>query len=294
MSTPLRQADEPPDWVVVQRLIDGQRVTATTADVAQAAIALHRRSLSLSAIAERLGEHPRQISRWICRHRKSQPLAAAGQLRHAEAAGRLQLAPAAPAALAARGVRVARVPVDRLRFHPNNIRSELGDLRQLTASIKAHGVLCPLMAHSCDSYLQLLHGHRRLAAARLAGVRSVPVLIVDQHENDEAIALMLAENLTRAGISRHDRRAAVRSLLDQHGHTGAGIAARLGVTADTVRRWAAGDEPNGPRGAGRRQRRLYGTAVLRIVEQWTDRAAGGLTADQAQQLLAELAALATP
>ncbi|HEY3263314.1 MAG TPA: ParB/RepB/Spo0J family partition protein [Pseudonocardiaceae bacterium] len=190
----------------------------------------------------------------------------------------------------ARGARAA----DRLRFHPNNIRSDLGDLRQLTASIKAHGVLCPLMAHPCGSYLQLLHGHRRLVAARLAGLRSVPVVIVDQHENDEAITLMLAENLARADVSRHDRRAAIRRLLDEHGHTTTGIAARLGVTADTVRRWAADDGHSRPLTAHHRRRRVPGASVLRIVERWTDRAGGGLTADQAAQLFAELAELATP
>jgi len=285
--TPLRQAGDS-DWVVIERLIDGQAVPAAPADVAHAAIALHQRGVSAPAIADRLGEHERQVQRWISRHRKGQPLSSAGRPRNADATARLRLA------ALTREPRVARVPVDRLRFHPHNVRSNLGDLRQLTASIKAHGVLCPLMAHSCGSYLQLLHGHRRLAAARLAGLRSVPVLVVDEHEDDEAIALMLAENLMRAGLSRHDRRAAIRTLLDEHGHTVAGVAARLGITADTVRRWAADDEPSNQPGTARRHRRVYGTAVLRVVEQWTERAGGGLTADEARQLLAELAALATP
>ena len=56
-------------------------------------------------------------------------------------------------------------------------RASLGDLRELAESIAHEGVLVPLMAERRGSMLQLLHGHRRWAAARMAGLATVPVVV---------------------------------------------------------------------------------------------------------------------
>lgn len=259
------------DWVVVERLIDGQPTPATTAERAAAAAQLQRRGLSRTRITEQL----RRRAATLAGH----PRPANGH-------------DAEPQALAVatgdRVLRVARIGVDRLRFHPRNVRTDLGDLRSLTASIAAHGVLCPLMAHRHGTHLQLLHGHRRLAAARLAGLRTVPVLIVEPHDDDEAITLMLAENLQRAGLRHTERRTAVRALLDEFDHTASGLARRLGVSPDTIRRWAADDEPTRRRRPSHHRRRIPAKTVLTLVDTWADRAAGGLTAEQAAALLDQL------
>lgn len=141
------------------------------------------------------------------------------------------MAPAPAVARAPRAPRpdapaVANVPLDRLRAHPRNVRTDLGDLRELADSIRHEGVL------------QLLHGHRRWAAAQLAGLAKIPCVVVGTRDTDEAISIMLAENLNRAGLSKDDKRAAVRSLRDEFGHTVEAIAARLGVTATTVYEWS--------------------------------------------------------
>lgn len=190
------------------------------------------------------------------------------------------------------GVHIARVPVDRLRYHPRNVRRELGDLRELTASIRAEGVLCPLMAHRHGQVLRLLHGHRRLAAAQLAGLRAVPVVIVAERDDDEAISLMLAENLHRVGLDAGERRVALRALLDEYGHTPAGLAARLGVSPDTVHRWAA--DPNTPPRAGRQRQRIPATRLRELVELWSEPARRGLSPEQAGALLDQLRLLLAP
>lgn len=280
MTAMAREVEPDVDWVVVQRLMDGQTVPASPAERAEAAVQLRRQGLSSKRIAERLGRHERQIQRWLAPSRRETPsLGARPAERHDDhapaAAERDEPTP-----------HVVRIGVDRLRFHPRNVRNDLGDLRSLTASITAHGVLCPLMAHRHGTHLQLLHGHRRLAAARLAGLRTVPVLIVQPHDDDEAIALMLAENLQRAGLRHTERHTAIRALLEEFGHTTSGLARRLGTSPDTVRRWAAGDEPRRPRPA--RRRRIPASTLLALADTWTDRAAAGLTAQQATQLLDQL------
>lgn len=145
---------------------------------------------------------------------------------------------AARAAVHPRGdAKVARVAVDRLRANPHNIRTDLGDLRELAESIRHEGVLVPLMAEDCGSYLQILHGHRRWAAAQIAGVRRVPVVIVDIHEPQDVIFVMLAED-KKEPVDSADKRRAIRALREQFGMTWQAIADRLGVTPTTVRVWA--------------------------------------------------------
>lgn len=137
---------------------------------------------------------------------------------------------------------LARVPLQALRFHPRNIRTNLGDLDELTASIRAEGVLVPLMAHRTPGGgLQLLHGHRRWAAADLAGLRTVPVVILEQHLTDgEAILLMLAEDKKEA-VDAADRRRAVKALRDEFDFDDESIAERLGLAdTDALNAWLAG------------------------------------------------------
>lgn len=139
------------------------------------------------------------------------------------------------------GAPVVQVPMQHLRFHPRNVRSNLGDLTALVESVRQEGILVPLMAEKLPGGgLQLLHGHRRWAAADLAGLRRVPVAIVPAHTPDEAIMLMLAENTGRATVEPGDLQRSVRALRAEFGWSVGAIAARLGVPEATINGWGAG------------------------------------------------------
>ena len=75
---------------------------------------------------------------------------------------------------------VAYVPLERLRTHPDNVHRDLGDLRELVESIRQQGVLLPLrVEHRPGSeVLRIRAGHRRAAAAELAGLPKVPCVVV--------------------------------------------------------------------------------------------------------------------
>lgn len=138
---------------------------------------------------------------------------------------------------------VANVQLDRIHFHPRNIRKDLGDCRELAESIAIHGLLQPIRAERRGDHLRLLAGHRRVAAARLAGLKKVPCVIVDEHTDDAAICVMLTENLNRSGLTPEDKRDAVRTLREEFKLSAREIAERLGVSQVTVYNWAKPDEP---------------------------------------------------
>lgn len=169
---------------------------------------------------------------------------------------------------------VANVPVDKLRAHPRNVRTDLGDLRELADSIRHEGVLVPVMAERRDSgTLTLLHGHRRWAAAQLAGLVKIPCVIVGSRDTDEAISIMLAENCNRAGLSRPEKRAAVRALRDEFGHTVEAIAARLGVSQATVYKWSRDDDhmdrkKRSPATRARQHARVGPSRIHDLVGRW--------------------------
>lgn len=154
---------------------------------------------------------------------------------------------------ARRSPRASRVRVEDLRANPCNIRTDLGDLRELTESIRYEGVLVPLMAEERGSYLQILHGHRRWAAAQLAGVTRVPVIVVGRHTAAEAMLVMLAED-KKEPIDRADRRRAILALREKHHMSWQDIADRLGVTCGTALNWAGQKRDNAPTGQHRNDR----------------------------------------
>lgn len=135
-------------------------------------------------------------------------------------------------------VRVGRVHVEDIRFHPHNIRRDLGDLRSLADSISRYGVMQPVvLEQNCDHY-RLRAGHRRVAAARLAGLARIPALIhVEMLDDDEWLIHSVQENVMRRGLDA-DERADVINALREHECTWTGIAEAFGVTQATIKKWA--------------------------------------------------------
>jgi len=88
------------------------------------------------------------------------------------------------------------IPIDRLRPNPNQPRKDLGDLRDLTHSIREKGVLEPLLVRhdDDDDMYTIITGERRFRAARSAGLSEVPC-IERVADGAEMMELALIENL---------------------------------------------------------------------------------------------------
>jgi ParB family chromosome partitioning protein len=124
------------------------------------------------------------------------------------------------------------MPLDSLRPNPLNPRGNLDavGLQDLADSIRAQGILQPLLV-TLDGVV--VAGHRRLAAARLAGLSSVPVIARDL-DTVQQQEIILVENLQRQDLSAVEEARAYSQLLDG-GHTTAQLARRVGVPAARIK-----------------------------------------------------------
>lgn len=163
---------------------------------------------------------------------------------------------------------VALVRLIDVDFHPHNVRQNLGDLRTLTASIKRHGVMQPVVVEKHKGRLRLRAGHRRTAAARLAGLTRIPAVIhAEALEDDEWLIASVQENVHRQGLSKAERKRTVQALLDL-GCSKEGVAEAFGVSLSSVRNWLSSEEG---RPARKSPTPLRKTELARRITDWRAR-----------------------
>jgi ParB family transcriptional regulator, chromosome partitioning protein len=102
-----------------------------------------------------------------------------------------------------------------LHDHPSNVRDDLGDLNELTASIRQVGVLKPLVVVPTDDGHRILTGHRRKAAAIAAGLTTVPCYErSDLADDRDQVLAILIENLRRDDLTELEEARGYQQLLD--------------------------------------------------------------------------------
>lgn len=92
-----------------------------------------------------------------------------------------------------------------------NVRTDLGDLEELIASVKEHGILQPIILAKVAGGLELVAGYRRLEAAKRAGLAEIPARIVNATE-DQIAVLRMVENLIRENLTGLEEVRAVAAL----------------------------------------------------------------------------------
>lgn len=110
-------------------------------------------------------------------------------------------------------------------------------LRELAESIKAKGVLQAVLVRSRprglgDGY-ELVYGHRRVLAARMAGLSHIPATVTEMSDQ-EALEAQLIENAQRADVHPLDEAEGFRRLHEQHGYSAEAIGAKLGKSVSFV------------------------------------------------------------
>ena len=141
-------------------------------------------------------------------------------------------APATP--VRARGPEL--LDIDLISPNPEQPRTnfEPEKLRELSESIREHGIIQPLIVSKDDEggYF-LIAGERRLQAARLAGMETVPV-VVRQAASAELLELALVENIQRADLNAVEEAMAYRRLVEEYQMTQEDVARRVGKNRATV------------------------------------------------------------
>jgi ParB family chromosome partitioning protein len=127
------------------------------------------------------------------------------------------------------------VPIASIRPNPRQPRRHFdpAELATLEASIRAHGVLQPvLVVETIDGY-QLVAGERRLRAATAAGLERIPV-VIRQLDAGTQLEVALIENLQREDLDPIEAAHGFRRLVDEFGFTHERIAERVGRARSTV------------------------------------------------------------
>lgn len=123
--------------------------------------------------------------------------------------------------------------------HQPRLSFNEGELENLADSIRVHGILQPLVVTQLGMRYELIAGERRLRAAKLVGLPTVPV-IVRSFDEQQKLELALIENIQRAELNPIELATAYRKLMDQFGLTYEQMGKRVGgrdrsTIANTVR-----------------------------------------------------------
>lgn len=111
-------------------------------------------------------------------------------------------------------------------------------LRELSDSIREHGVLQPLLVRTKNKKYEIIAGERRWRAAQQAGLKTLPVLIKDI-DDEEAAEFSLIENIQRDDLTVLEEAQAYRNMIDNFSYTQEKLASRVGKSrahiANTIR-----------------------------------------------------------
>jgi ParB family chromosome partitioning protein len=127
------------------------------------------------------------------------------------------------------------IALDKLDPNPEQPRVEIGDLADLTASIKEKGVLEPLLVKPSrlSGRWMIIAGERRWRAAREAGLREAPCIEMDV--DDRAVAeIALIENMQRKDLTPWEEADGLLALTQRFGYTHEDVARKVGKSRTTV------------------------------------------------------------
>jgi ParB family chromosome partitioning protein len=184
------------------------------------------------------------------------------------------------------------IPIDKLDPNPDQPRTEIGDLTELTASIREKGVLEPLLVKPMMGRWMIIAGERRWRAASAAGLTELPCIEMDV--DDSAVAeIALIENMQRKDLTPWEEADGLRALCERFGYTHEDVARKVGKSRSTVTEaLSIASIPNSIREICRASEITSKSLLLQIVRQPDDEsmrvmaeqiASEGLTRDGARK-----------
>ena len=131
-------------------------------------------------------------------------------------------------------VGTTEIPLERIRPNSQQPRTnfDADGIAELASSIKRHGVLQPIVVSREGEGYELVAGHRRVLAARLAGKTAIPAVIRDDVR--DRLELALVENLQRADLNAIETARAYKLLMETYDLTQEQVAERVGKSRSQV------------------------------------------------------------
>lgn len=137
---------------------------------------------------------------------------------------------------------IVNLSISRLKPHPNNPRKDVGDVEELAKSLKVNGCMQNLtvvpergVTHITPTCMfTVIIGHRRLAAAKKAGLTELPCRIVEGMDEREQLSTMLEENMQRSDLTVYEQAEGFQMMLDL-GETMDTIKEKTGFSETTIR-----------------------------------------------------------
>lgn len=130
---------------------------------------------------------------------------------------------------------VLLIPHEKIFPNPNQPRRQFDqeELVNLAISIRMNGILQPITVRQIDKGYELVSGERRLRASRLAGLVTVPCIVVDINNMKSAV-FALIENLQRQNLGYFEEALAIEKLMSEYSLSQEDAARRLGKAPSTV------------------------------------------------------------
>ena len=137
---------------------------------------------------------------------------------------------------AAESKKYKSVSLDRIGPNPMQPRRDFDEesLRELADSLKANGVMQPLVVRANGGGYTIIAGERRFRAARMAGMTEVPVMLAGEVTDAQMLELALVENLQREDLNPIEMAEAYRRLIDECGLTQNDLAVKVGKSRAAV------------------------------------------------------------
>lgn len=129
----------------------------------------------------------------------------------------------------------SKISVDEIRPNPYQPRKVFNDeaLKELSSSIKQHGVFTPILVKKSIQGFDLIAGERRLRASKLAGLKDIPAIIVD-FDDQEMMEIALLENIQREDLNVIEEAKAYEKLIQRLGYTQEQLAHRVGKSREHI------------------------------------------------------------
>jgi len=139
---------------------------------------------------------------------------------------------------------VFHIEIEKVVLNPYQPRKDFNEeaLRELAASIREFGILQPLVVSKIEEETdvgtrvtyQLIVGQRRLMAAKIVGLKTIPAVIRNSLKKAEALEMAVVENIQRADLNIIETARAYSRLSEEFGLTQREIAARLGKSREVI------------------------------------------------------------